>query len=122
MAPNLATHSESLSATFGRFAGEQRVKTLKGQQTWKKKVELILRPKRSFALQLPFLGLPILLLFAAVIYASAANPPAIKTIAIVSADPQLTIQSDLDVTNQIQSATNLNKGNWVVLRKLQIWS
>jgi hypothetical protein len=60
------------------------------------------------------------LLFGAVIYASAANPPAIKTIAIVSANPQLTIQSDLDVTNQIQSATNLNKGNWVVLTNLVV--
>src|SRR3954465_2442687 len=64
--------------------------------------------------------LPFLLLLGMPIYSGAANPPIIKNIVIVSSKPQLTIQSDGDVTNQIQSATNLSQGNWVVLTNLVV--
>jgi hypothetical protein len=57
MAPNLAPDFECLPAACDRIARQQRVKTGNGHQTLTKKLEFILRAGRSFALQLPFLGL-----------------------------------------------------------------
>ena len=50
---------------------------------------------------------------------SKAGPPAI-TLTITAYGPQLTITSDLGMTNQVQSATDLNQENWFVLTNLVV--
>src|ERR1035438_7716704 len=47
-----------------------------------------------------------------------AGTLAIKNISIVNGNPQLFIQSDTGITNQIQCKTNLSQTNWVVLTNL----
>ena len=49
-----------------------------------------------------------------------AVPLAITNFAIIGGNPQLLIQSDLGVTNQIQWKTNLNQGAWMVLTNLVV--
>jgi formylglycine-generating enzyme required for sulfatase activity len=44
-----------------------------------------------------------------------AIPPAITNVTMLGGSPQLTIASDLGVTNEILSVTNLTQTNWVVL-------
>ena len=49
-----------------------------------------------------------------------AVPLAITNIAIMDGNPQLTIQSDVGVTNQVQFKTNLNQSGWVALTNLVV--
>ena len=44
----------------------------------------------------------------------------ITNIAMVGGNPQLVIQSELGITNQIQCKTNLNQADWVVLTNLVV--
>jgi hypothetical protein len=53
-------------------------------------------------------------------FAGHANPPAISSITISETGPRLSIVSDLAVTNQIESTTNLIQTNWVVLTNLLV--
>jgi formylglycine-generating enzyme required for sulfatase activity len=39
---------------------------------------------------------------------------------MIGGDPQLLIQSDIGITNQIQCKTNLNQSGWVVLTNLAV--
>jgi sulfatase modifying factor 1 len=49
-----------------------------------------------------------------------ATPLAITNIAIIGGNPQLLIQSDVGVTNQVQYKTNLNQSGWMVLTNLVV--
>ncbi len=49
-----------------------------------------------------------------------AGPLSIMDLAITGAGPQLTIRSDLGVTNQIECTTDLGHGSWVVLTNLAV--
>jgi formylglycine-generating enzyme required for sulfatase activity len=49
-----------------------------------------------------------------------ASPPVINSITISGNGPQLTIHSDVGVTNQIQCVTNLSQGNWIVLTNVVV--
>jgi formylglycine-generating enzyme required for sulfatase activity len=52
--------------------------------------------------------------------AAQATTLIITGITMVSGNPQLNIQSDLGITNQIQCNTNLSQTNWVVLTNLPV--
>jgi hypothetical protein len=47
--------------------------------------------------------------------AAQTAAPVITNITMVGATPRFGVLSDLGVTNQIQSCTNLSQTNWVVL-------
>ena len=49
-----------------------------------------------------------------------AIPLAITDIAVLDGNPQLTIQSDIGITNQIQYQTNLNQSGWLALTNLVV--
>lgn len=49
-----------------------------------------------------------------------ANPPAISRLMITNGAPQLTILSDVGVTNEIESLTDLTQTNWLVLTNLVV--
>ncbi len=51
------------------------------------------------------------------LYAAA---PVIRSLQLVGGAPQLTIQSDIGGTNQIQSKTNLTQANWLVVTNLVV--
>jgi sulfatase modifying factor 1 len=52
--------------------------------------------------------------------AAHAAAPVITNITMVGATPRFGVQSDLGVTNQIQSCTNLSQTNWVVLTNVLV--
>ena len=52
--------------------------------------------------------------------AAQAAAPVITNIAIIGGNPQLTIQSDVGVTNQIQCNEDLSQTNWTVLTNLLV--
>ena len=49
-----------------------------------------------------------------------AAAPVIKSLVLAGATPQLSIQSDVGSTNQIQSKTNLTQANWSVVTNLVV--
>jgi sulfatase modifying factor 1 len=52
--------------------------------------------------------------------ATQAAAPVITNITMAGATPQFAVQSDLGITNQIQSCTNLSQTNWGVLTNLLV--
>jgi formylglycine-generating enzyme required for sulfatase activity len=52
--------------------------------------------------------------------AAQAAAPIITNITMVGATPRFGVQSDLGITNQIQSCTNLSQTNWLVLTNLLV--
>jgi formylglycine-generating enzyme required for sulfatase activity len=65
-------------------------------------------------------GLVRLLLGFSMVLKAGAAAPAISVITMHGTEPQLRILSDTGVTNQIQTATNLNQQKWVVLTSLVV--
>lgn len=51
---------------------------------------------------------------------ASASPPAVSRLRFLNSRPELTIQSDLGFTNQIQISTNLNQSGWIVLTNLLV--
>jgi sulfatase modifying factor 1 len=49
-----------------------------------------------------------------------AGPPSISTVTLVGSSPRLEIVGDPGATNQIQAATNLSQGTWVVLTNIVV--
>jgi hypothetical protein len=52
--------------------------------------------------------------------AAQAIPLSITKIAIIGGNPQLLIQSEIGITNQIQCNTNLDQSGWMVLTNLVV--
>ena len=52
--------------------------------------------------------------------AAQAGTLSITNISMVGGKPQLLIQSDIGITNQIQAKTNLSQTNWIVLTNLLV--
>ena len=65
-------------------------------------------------------GWALLLAFGAAEMACVAAPPAIAGMTLVEGSPQLSISSDLGVTNLIQTVTNLTQANWELLTSLVV--
>jgi sulfatase modifying factor 1 len=61
-----------------------------------------------------------LLLFLAIHHQAAAGPPNITGFHLLGSRLQLSIQSDLGVTNQIQALTNFSQTNWTVVTNLLV--
>lgn len=68
--------------------------------------------------KMPLIGLCALAIAASMTV--QAGTLSITNITSVGGNPQLLIQSDVGLTNQIQSKTNLNQTNWVVLTNLVV--
>jgi hypothetical protein len=51
---------------------------------------------------------------------AGASAPSITSVRKARGDPQLLIQSDVAITNQIECATSLSRGNWEVLTNLVV--
>jgi len=52
--------------------------------------------------------------------AAVATPLSITNIAIIGGNPQLLIQSEIGITNQIQCKTNLDQSGWAVVTNLVV--
>jgi len=61
-----------------------------------------------------------LLVLGGSMFLAAANPPSISTISFLEAGPELSITSDIGITNQIQSATNIMQPAWKVLTNIVV--
>jgi formylglycine-generating enzyme required for sulfatase activity len=62
----------------------------------------------------------LLALLAAEAYTVMATPPMISSVTMVAGSAKLSISSNLGVTNQIQTATNLNQTPWIALANVVV--
>lgn len=72
---------------------------------------LIVRQNAKFAL---------LVLLSAMPHIGRAGSPSISAVIMMGANPELQIASELGVTNQIQTTTNLSQDGWVVLTNVVV--
>jgi sulfatase modifying factor 1 len=62
----------------------------------------------------------LLMALAASGYAALGAAPVIRNLSVVGGRAQISVQSDLGVTNQIQTITNLTQTNWTVVTNLLV--